>query len=289
MKIIITLLMFLFISSVYPADKDRGRVMEEEPVGKEKIVMVSIKYGNGFIDIGKSNRENVYEGEFIYKGYRPDIKYKVIGEEGYLDIYFSGDVSKGDDEEKSRRINSFDELYDNEMMLKFNPEIPMNLDFDFGVIKGDLDLSGLSLKNIDLEVGVSKTEIFFLEPNPVVMESFSIEGGVGKLNIEKIGNARLREFNFEGGIGSYELDFSGEYKENMEAKIELGMGKLVLYLPTEIGTRITVDKTFLSSFSIDDVYKNGDVYTNDRWEKTRYNLDLNIETGPGKIDVIWVK
>jgi hypothetical protein len=289
MKYLTILVLILFAGIVYSADKELGSITQEQPLTREKIVMVSIKYGNGFIDLGKSSPENVYQGEFLYKEYRPDIDYELIGDEGHLDIHFSGDVSEGGDEESSRHINSFDKLYDNEMMLKLNPDIPLDLDLDFGVIKGDMDLTGLKVQNIDLEVGVSKTNIMFLKPNPITMENFSIEGGVGKLNIEKLGNARIKDFDFEGGIGTYELDFSGEFNENMNARIELGMGKLVLYLSKSVGTRISVDKSFLSSFSIDDVHKSGDVYTNDRWEKTKYSLDLDIETGVGKIDVVWVK
>ena len=170
------------------------------------------------------------------------------------------------------------------MNLNFSPKIPLDLDLDFGVIKGDLDFSGLQVKNIDIEVGVSKADIYFEKPT---MESFNIEGGVGKLHIEKLGNANLKEMTFEGGIGSYELDFSGEYQQDLYGDMELGMGKLVLYIPKKIGTRISVDKSFLSSLSIDEAYKNGDVYTNDQWEKSKYNIDLDIETGVGKIEVIW--
>ncbi len=67
------------------------------------------------------------------------------------------------------------------------------------------------------------------------------------------------------------------------------MGKLVLYLPRHIGIRLSVDQSFLSSLEVDEVFKNGDVYTNEKWEKTKYNLDLDIESGVGKIEVIWVE
>jgi len=284
--LIVSLLFLLTIS--FAADKERGRVTTKEPLTKEKLVKVSIKYGNGFIDIGSLDNNDVYEGEFLYKEYRPDVEYEVIGNEGRLDIHFSGDVSERGGGEDSKHLNSLDELYDNEMILHFNKKIPLDFDLDFGVIKGDMDLSSLKVKNINMEVGVSKTNVLFNEPNKIAMEDFSIEGGVGKLQIDKLGNANVKNFVFEGGIGSYELDFSGDYKQDMNAHIELGMGKMLLYLPEYIGTRVTVDKSFLSSFSID-VRKNGDVYTNDNWGKTKYSLDMFIETGVGKIDVEWVK
>jgi hypothetical protein len=289
LKYFLIILLFFEFTAAFAADKERGRYNTEEPLTKEKLVKVSIKYGNGFIDIGSLDNDNVYEGEFLYKGYKPDVEYEVIGDEGRLDVHFSGDVSERGGDEDSKHLNSLDELYDNEMILHFNKKVPLDFDLDFGVIKGDMDLSSLRIQNIKMEVGVSKSSVFFNEPNKTSMDEFSIEGGVGKLEIDKLGNANVKSFDFEGGIGSYELDFSGNYQQDLAAHIELGMGKMTLYLPENIGTRLKVDKSFLSSFSIDDVYKDGDMYTNDKWGKTKYSLDMSIETGVGKIDVEWVK
>jgi hypothetical protein len=271
----------------FAKDKESGHMTIEEPLTKEKSMVVFIRYGNGYIDFGKTNNNMAVIGEFTYKEYRPDVEYETVGNEGRLDIRFSGDVRDEEDDDE-KHINSFDELYDNELILKFSPKIPLSLELDFGVVKGDMNFGGLKVSNFNMEVGVSKTDIYFDEPNPISMEDFSIEGGVGKLNIDKIGNANIQEFTFDGGIGSYELDFTGDYQQSLYADIELGMGKLVLYLPKDVGTRLSVDKSFLSSFSIDEAYKNGDVYTNDKWEKTKFKLDLDIETGLGKIEVLWV-
>jgi hypothetical protein len=49
-----------------------------------------------------------------------------------------------------------------------------------------------------------------------------------------------------------------------------------------------VEKSFLSSLSIDEVYKKDDVYYNDMWEKTSHHLDIDLETGVGKIDIVWI-
>ncbi|UCF63089.1 MAG: hypothetical protein JSW33_11000 [bacterium] len=277
----------VWIQPLFSEDSRTGKLNVEEPFSREKNMVVFIKYGNGYLNIAKSDPKMVFDGEFLYAEYKPDVRYEVVGDEGRLDIRFSGDV-RDQDEEDSKHIDSVDKLYENEMNLKFSPRVPLDLNMDLGVIKGDLDFSGLMVEKFDIEVGVSKAEIYFNEPNPTSIESFDIEGGVGKLRIEKLGNANIQEMSFEGGIGSYELDFSGKYQQNLYAKMELGMGKLTLYIPRKIGTRISVDRSFLSSFSIDEAYKSGDVYTNDRWEKSKYQIDLDIESGVGKIDVIWV-
>jgi hypothetical protein len=284
---IISILIFSFL--VLAKDEDRLTISKKEPLTREKSLMVSLKYGNGYITIGKSENKNIYEGEFIYSGSRPDIRYDIIGDQGRLDIHFSGEGRSNDEDEESRDIESLNKLYKNDLTLNFNQQIPVDLNLDLGVVKGSMELGGLKISNIDLEAGVSKTTIVFSEPNRVSMKSFAVEGGVGKLAVEKLGNANTSDFTFEGGVGSYELDLSGDYQQNLQGEITLGMGKLVLYLPRNIGARLSVDKSFLSSFDIDEVFKNGDVYTNNKWDKSKYNIDLNIETGVGKIEVIWVE
>lgn len=273
---------------IFSAEEERSRIKKDAPLTKEKSMTVFLDYGNGYIDLGKTNKSNIFECEFIYSEYRPHVKYEIVGDEGRLNIRFSGKVKKDEEDESSKSISTLNKLYDNELLLNLSGEVPLTLDLELGVVKGEMDLGGMNIKNIDMEVGVSKVTIIFNEPNQTIMETFSIEGGVGKLSLSKLGNANFEDFDFEGGVGSYELDFTGDYKHDVSADIEMGMGKLKLYLPRYIGTRIQVDKSFLSSLSIDEVYKRDDLYYNDKWDKTRYSLDLSLEAGVGKIEVIWV-
>lgn len=284
---IFVVLIFVFL--LLAKDNERSSLSKKEPLTREKTLVVSLKYSNGYITVGKSENQNAYEGEFTYSDYRPDIRYDIVGDEGRLDIHFSGEMGNSEEDQGSGDIHSLNELYKNELTLNLTNKAVLDLDFDLGVVKGEIDLSGLKISNLDLEMGVSKTTVLFSEVNQASMKSFDIEGGVGKLIVENLGNANISEFSFEGGVGSYELNFAGDYQQNLQGEISLGMGKIVLYLPRHVGTRLSVDKSLLSSLEIDEVFKNGDVYTNDKWEKTKYSLDLNIEAGLGKIEVIWVE
>ncbi len=283
------LIVLLFIPILaYSSSPDQETIKKQAQLTREKKLVVNIKYGNGYIDVDKTPSNNVYEGEFIYKKYRPDIQYEIVGNEGRLDIHFSGKLKKDDEYGGTQNISSFDKMYENELNLSLTPRIPMDMDLDLGVIKGNMELGGLKLSDFQMQIGVSTATVMFSQENPILLNRCSLEGGVGKLSVEKLGNANIKNFEFNGGMGSYVLDFSGKYREDMDANIEMGMGKLTLYLPKYIGTHIQVDKSFLSSFSIDDVYKRGDDYYNDQWEKTSRSLNLKLETGVGKVEVIWV-
>jgi len=288
-KIIAILLSFAIFLALWARDENMDVLKKQVPLTREKKLVVLLKYGNGYLTLDKSSPSHVFEGRFVYERRRPDVRYEIVGNEGRLNIYFSGKLKKDDQEDESQNISSLKKIYDNKLNLSLNPELPLSLEMELGVIKGEMDLGGLQIESMSMEIGVSEADIYFDEPNPVVMKSCRIEGGVGKLSIENLGNANFEEFTFEGGVGSYILDFTGEYNQDAFAEIELGIGKMTLYLPRSVGTRIKVDKSFLSSFSIDECYKKGNYYYNDNWKKTSYNLDMSIKTGLGKIKVIWVE
>lgn len=262
---------------------------KQAPLDDTKNLLVDVNFGNGYIDIRPGTENQLFGAELFYEGARPEVKYERIGEDGRLHIYFSGNLAKsGDEEGASKSISSLNKMYENSLNLLLTDKIVTDMDLELGVIKGTIDLSGLRIRQLKMQIGVIKGDLLFNKPNPVVMEGCFIEGGVGKFSAEKLGNANFDYFSFEGGVGSYVLDFSGEYRHSGKIKIEMGMGKLLLYLPRKVGTRIRVEKSILASVDIDEVYKKGKFYYNDNWEQTEYSLDVEIETGVGKINIVWV-
>ncbi len=256
------------------------------PLTVEKSLSVSLDFGNGYIQVARADSGMVFQGRFVYEEDKPGIHYDIFDETGELRIRF-GEGSERDDEEERHSISSFNDLYENEVNLRLSPEIPIEFNGELGVVKGKLDFSGLPLRTLDLDMGVSKVDILFEEPNPITLEECNLRGGVGKFAVRKLGNAHFRHLEFEGGLGSYVLNLTGDIQGKVTANIELGLGKLVLILPRKVGTRIQIEKSFFSSFSIDECYKKGDYYYNEAWNNSRNQLDVHIETGMGRVRVEW--
>ena len=287
-KLTITLIInFALIFLVFAAGSKKGVIKKSEPITKEKELDVRVDFGNGSISTGVLENGLLFETSISYSDNRPGITYNIIGNRGQLDIQYSG-IGKNDEDEESHIISSLDKIYDNDFVLMLSPEIPLNLDMEFGVIKGVLELGALKVEEAKFEIGVSKGAISFEKPNLSTLRLYRIEGGIGKLRVEKIGNANVEQFEFDGGVGSYDLDFSGEYHQNTHGKITIGMGSVVLRIPRKLGTRLKIEKSFLTSCQIDKIYKEGDFYYNDNWEKTEFGLDLDIETNIGKLEIIWI-
>ncbi len=281
---------FLLINMVawcWSQDPDAQVLKKHVPITVEKQLSVSIDFGNGYIDLMRGDSGKVFEGEFTFRNEKPGIRYEIVQETGHLTIRFNGEHDSNRDDDRTHSITSFHDIYQNQLNLKLSPVLPIQLEGELGVVKGSLDFTGLPMKSLNLEIGVSKVTMVFNTPNPTSMEHCSVSGGVGKLKIRKLGNAHFRHLSFEGGLGSYVLDLSGDIQGAVTANIDIGLGKLILYLPRNVGTRIKVDKSLFSSFSIDDCYVKNDFYYNNLWGKTENQLDIRIATGMGKVRVEW--
>lgn len=271
-------------------EKQNSKITKSVDPTSEKTIYADITLGNGVIYLEKGSGSKIFEGEFIYEANIPDINYEVIGNEGRLTVIFDdSEFREKGKEKKFTSLSSLENIYENECRLKLTPDIPISLNVELGFVKGQLKLGGLQLKEINFSSGVNKTSIDFDEPNPILLEYFDVEAGVGVLKMYNLGNANFRRFKFEGGIGEYILDFAGNKYDNSKVDIDVGLGKVKLFLPQSAGVRMKVDKSFLCSFDIDDIYKKDDFYYNESWGKTDNNMDMNIETGVGNISVVWIE
>lgn len=284
---ILFLTSFLFVGSNFA--KENNKINESANRTSEKSINVDISLGNGKLFLEKALDGKIFDGEFQYKDNLPEVNYEIVGETGRLTIRFDQQRfrTKGE-ENKFTRLSSLDNLYEDECRLKLSPDLPIILNLDLGVTKGDLKLGGLQLKEINLSSGVSKTNIDFGEPNPISLEYFDVETGVGAFEINNLGNANFKHFKFNGGIGDYVIDFAGDHYLDTKVDIAVGAGKVKIFVPRSSGVRMKVDKSFFCSFNIDDIYKKDDLYYNDKWGKTDNSLDMNLETGVGDFSVVWI-
>ena len=283
---------FTLTALAIPEGDEPSTLRRSVDMTSETTLFAKVKVSNGLIYVRKASDAQAFAGEFIFTERPPMVSYEVVGNEGRLTVKMSSQ-KKGKNEDYDLDWDSDEnielgDMYDNECHLDFSDRIPINLKMDLGLVQGNLDLGGLKLSDCDITTAVSQVKIDFSEPNLIEMKYMDIECGVGKFRLENLGNANFSTLNFDAGVGSYELDFSGRLHRNADVDLEIGMGKLVVYLPRNIGVRMRVDKSFLCSFDIDDVYKQDDTYTNDNWGKVAANLDMRIDAGVAKVRVEWV-
>lgn len=205
------------------------------------------------------------------------IDYDVTGSTGHLTA------------ESDHKENGNIDTDDNKWEVHLSRDYPLELSLDIGACDAEIDLGGLQVEDLSIEVGATSTSITFSEPNPVEMQELRFEAGASSVKATKLGNANFRECSIEGGAASLDLDFRGEYRGESEISVEIGMGSADIVLPKDVPCRIEgVDAGFLASVDIhggDLDRLSDDEYESPDFEKAKVRIILRLDIGVGSANV----
>ncbi|HEY46345.1 MAG: hypothetical protein AMJ88_13985 [Anaerolineae bacterium SM23_ 63] len=222
---------------------------ETVEVGNAETVRADIRMGVGEIEISGGARE-LMEAEFAFNvdELEPQVSYDVSGTTGRLTV-------------EHRRVEGFPlgeyENVRSEWDLIFNDDIPIDMTLSLGAALGDIHLRGMALNSLNLEVGAGDAELW-------------------------LGDGPLRNLDIEVGAGKLTLDMVANWERDLDAEITGGVGKLTIYLPSDVGVIVDVQ---LGIVAIDarGLQKDGNTYTNDAYGESEVTLRLEIEGGIGDI------
>lgn len=242
---------------------------------EENRMDVHVHYGAGKLLIGPS----AGGGELYRVGlrYDADMFDPITGyESGRLEVGVEGIGS-------SVKLRNSDA---GELDLRLSPDVPLDLDLEFGAVEADLDLGGLLVARLEIETGASETDVRFSAPNRTACERLGISMGAAALEVEGLGNANCASIEVEGGVGDITLDFSGEWRRSMEADITMALGSLTVIVPSDVGVRVDRD-TFLTGFDGSGFVKRDGVLYSRNWESARHRLSIDMSGAFGSINVRW--
>ncbi|HYM21085.1 MAG TPA: hypothetical protein VEW28_08795 [Candidatus Kapabacteria bacterium] len=172
--------------------------------------------------------------------------------------------------------------------ILLNQTIPLSIYSEFGFGESLLDMTGLSVMNANIQSSASKAHIVSRSPNPVGMESCTINAGVGECIVDGICNFNCKTFSFSGGIGYCELHFTGNLQKDLSANVEVGCGKVVMNIPPTAGrVQVFYEDNLFSSFSSQGLNKRREGYYTSAGFDQSYApvLTLRLSSGVGKMVV----
>ena len=260
---------------VQGAAQDWREVTSLRQRSDEATLDVHVRYGAGRLRIAPGSAGELYRVDLRYdsEAFEPVTEYR----NGSLEVGVEGS-GRG---VKLRNNES------GEMSLWLSPDVPLDLDLDFGAVEAALELGGLRLERADIETGASDTKILFSTPNLMECESLSIHMGAAALEARGLANANCRLVTAEGGVGDITLDFSGEWRQDMTAEVTIALGSVTLRVPEDVGVHVTKD-TFLAGFSGSRFSKRGGGHYSDNWDAAERRLTVEVEGAFGSIDVRWI-
>jgi len=157
-------------------------------------------------------------------------------------------------------------------------DIPYNLTVNAGAYDGQLDLSGVPLRHLEINDGASQAEVVFNRLNSEPMDRLSYQTGASKVTLRGLANANAAEVSFNGGAGDYELDFTGDLQRDLHVTITAGVGNLNIVVPQ--GTTVVVN----TSGGVSDVNTNGDwAHSGDAYTASGSGptITIDLEMGVG--------
>ncbi len=272
----LVLIIFFIIPFESKADVIKG---EDRIISLKEIdsLIVKIKFGAGKLDLN-SGKKDVFEGNFQYERsfLKPNIHYDVIGKSGVLNL--------------SQSIKTDIDLwpsYKNKWSLKLPSNIPLQLYINTATCSGDINLTNLKIENFYLNSGASQTNIVFNQPNLIDMKNINIKTGASTVKMSGLANANFYRLDFDGGAGMYTFDFSGNLTKKSKVNINVGAAKIILKIPSTIGTRIIIKRFPAAKLDIVGFIKiNDQTYVNPEYGKRTAELDIEIKGGLIDVEVI---
>ncbi|MDX1566664.1 MAG: hypothetical protein R3223_02620 [Longimicrobiales bacterium] len=242
----------------------------------ESRMDVEVHFGAGRFNVGPSEEGLLYRMEMRYDEelFEPDVEY----DPGQLKV----DIERTGSAFRLGRDHSGASLD-----LGLSRDVILDLDLEFGAVRADLELGGLSMSELALATGASESTLRVSEPNPELMRRAVIEAGAARFDAHSLGNLNAERIEVAAGLGEMNLGFGGEWRRDATVEIDMGMGSLDLEFPRGLGVRIEMD-SFLASMDPQGLIKDGDVYLSPDWEDADHRITLQIDAALGSVDVSWI-
>jgi hypothetical protein len=239
----------------------------------ESALRVDVEYGAGRLKVAPGSTGSLYRAQMRYDAdvFRPTTSYR----DGRLRIALEGGTVRG----RNLRSGNLD--------LALGPDVPLDLELKFGAAEATLELGGLDLRSAKISTGASRSTLRFSRANAGVCRSLEIEVGAARFEATGLGNANAEQLRVAGGVGEVVLDFTGEWRSDMNARVEVGLGALTLRMPKGLGVRIRRGG-ILSGFDGQGLIRQGDTFVSPDWEDAERRVTINLDAALGSVRVAWV-
>ncbi len=274
-RIGITLLLVLLVAAacVSPFTQTGSVQTVNESVALEGAERVDVDIRPGVQDLTlRGGADGLFSGQFRYnhEQLEPQVDYRVNNGVGKLDVTMA--------RTQSLRWPTGNVI--SEWDLQLSNEVPLALNMSLGLGDSQIDLSDLTLTELDIESGAGRVNVNVGEQQ---MDRVRVRAGLGDTALKFAGGS-IDRFDFEGGAGSVSVDLTGDWTSDLNAQIRGGLGSIDLMIPSDVGVRIEVNK------GLGDVDANGlrvddNVYTNDLYGSSDVTLEIELNQGAGDINI----
>jgi hypothetical protein len=118
--------------------------------------------------------------------------------------------------------------------------------------------------------------------NKVPLE-LKVDLGAGRARLT-LGGLSLSRLDMDLGAGETFVDLTGDWKNDLTAKIAGGVGKTTVRLPSDVGVRASAHGG-IGAINVHGLIKEGGVYVNEAYKKSPITVTIEVEGGIGEINL----
>lgn len=217
-----------------------------------RSVHVDIKMGSGKLKV-TGGADKLLDAYFFYNvaEWKPEVDYHVSDSLGKLIIHQPSSQGIGGIPLGNVRY---------EWDLRFNNDVPIKMNVNLGAGKNYLKLGNLSLTSLDVDTGA------------------------GSVILDLTRSPSLKKLDLNMGAGDVKVDLTGDWKNDLSAYINGGIGRISLRFPGEVGVYVHADRG-IGQINASGLKKDGNVYTNDAYGQSKVTLNIDIDAGIGQINL----
>jgi len=267
----------LLVLAAWPglaAAQDWRTLARGREYGGEQALKVDLEYGAGRLLIEPAAKGVLYRASLRYDAevFEPKMDYA-------SNVLHIG-IGNGE-------LHGRKNMKGGQLELKLGPQVPLDMDLKFGATEATLELGGLRVRNLNVSTGASATKLRISRPNPETCDRAEFEVGAARFEVVGLGNLNARELEVSGGVGEVVLDFTGAWQADLQAKVHMGLGSLVLRVPKGLGVSVQKDG-MLAGFDSQGLTKRGNVYYSEGYDRAGRKLGVKVDAAFGAIRVEWV-
>jgi len=139
----------------------------------------------------------------------------------------------------------------NDWVMRLNNTVAMDLTINAGAYKGNMDLSGIHIRSLNITDGASQNSVMFNTPNPEKMDTLTYRTGASQVELDGLANANFSNMEFDGGAGEYTFDFAGSLAQDSSVTIKTGVSSITVTVPAEMAV------TFINSGGVSNINTSG--------------------------------
>ncbi len=113
-------------------------------------------------------------------------------------------------------------------------DVPLVLKADIAMGGAEMELGGLWLRGADLHCNKGGFSISFAEPLREPMAELVLEGSMGGLEADHLGNASPAVLDVRWRLGGGDIDLTGDWRRDCRASFAIRMGGMAVTLPADV-------------------------------------------------------